>query len=77
MAAGSVDDWEDRSGWPVLFPEIDFKELAFRLVCQLHGGSGLGLSYNDVADMELAEIQWWLERLHEQREAEAEALRKP
>lgn len=41
-----------------------------------NGGSGLGLLYNDVMDMEWNEVLWWYQSLQELREAEAAAIKK-
>jgi hypothetical protein len=46
------------------------------LAYRQYGGSGLGLSYNDVLEMDLTEALWFLNKLKEVREHEAETLSK-
>lgn len=67
----------DYPGWACIFPSFDVRQFAFQLLYKQHGGSGLDLNYLDVMDMEFSEIQWWVERLRDRREAEAAALKRP
>lgn len=59
-----------------LFPDYcDWLEsAAFALLYRQHGGSGLGLLHSDILEMELPEIERWLERLRETRAEEAKQL---
>jgi hypothetical protein len=47
----------------------------FRLCYTQHGGSGLGLTFSDVQEMPLADVQWYIERLEEARRDESSAIR--
>lgn len=46
------------------------------LCYQAHGGSGYGFTRADVLDMDVREAQWLIERLGENRDAEAAAMKK-
>ncbi len=48
----------------------------FSLCWTQHGGSGLGWSRAEALELDVAELGWWLERVAEQREAEARAIEK-
>lgn len=67
----------DYPGWAALFPTLDVREHAFHLLYKQHGGSGLDLDYDAVMDMEFNEIEWWVEKLNNKREQEADALKGP
>lgn len=41
-----------------------------------HGGSGLGLSWNDVNDLGVEDIVWLYEKLKKQRRDEADAMKR-
>lgn len=57
-------------------PEDWLRERVFALCYRVHGGSGLNFRPEDVKDMELADVEWYMARLSKQREAEADAMRK-
>ena len=60
-----------------VFPECrleDWLEAAFQLTWHQHGGSGLAFSYEALLELPVAERNWWLARVAEQREREAEAI---
>lgn len=46
----------------------------FALCWTQHGGSGLGWSRTEARELDLAELDWWLERVADQRAAEARAI---
>jgi hypothetical protein len=46
----------------------------FQLTWTQHGGSGLGANLGDVLDLSVADRNWLLERVSEQRTREARAL---
>ncbi|WP_428262163.1 hypothetical protein [Haliangium sp.] len=52
------------------------REAVFSLCWTQHGGSGLGWSRAEALELDVAELGWWLERVAEQREAEARAIEK-
>lgn len=68
----------DGEGALSLFPDIEpfwFETAAFYLLYSLHGGSGLhGLTLERIEEMNIKEIQWWIQKLNDKREAEAKAL---
>jgi hypothetical protein len=49
-------------------------QIAFDLVYQQHGGSGLSLTYSDVLSMDLYEIERFSDTLGERRRHEAAAI---
>ena len=60
-----------------LFPPLRehyIRELAFEL-CYHIRGSGLNFTYQDVTQMSLDEAHWFLEKLNEAREKEAQAMK--
>jgi len=63
-----------------MFPEWcgcdSFWNAAFELTYLPHGGSGVHLGLNEVLDLPIDRIEWFLERLEERRDAEAAAIRK-
>lgn len=59
-----------------IFEQEDLRNGAFFLIYQQYGGSGLGMSYHDVMEMDLDEMLWFLKKLEETREAEARELSK-
>jgi len=52
------------------------REAIFQLCWVQHGGSGLGWSRAEVLDLEVAELDWWLERVADQRGREARAIER-
>lgn len=48
----------------------------FTLCWTQHGGSGLGCSLTEALALDVAERDWLLERIEQQRQREAAALRK-
>jgi hypothetical protein len=52
----------------------DWREAMFQLCWHQHGGSGAAIAYESVLTMTVRERNWWLKRVSEQRDAEAEAL---
>lgn len=52
------------------------REAIFQLSWIQHGGSGLGWSRSDVLDLNLTELDWWLERISDQRGREARAIER-
>lgn len=60
-------DDEYESQWP---------EYRFELMWTEHGGSGLGLSFAEVGELDCADIPWLINRQREQKKREAEALKK-
>ena len=46
----------------------------FQLLYTQHGGSGLGLSLDEVMELEIERMRWLLERLGDQRRREAREL---
>jgi hypothetical protein len=52
----------------------DWRSALFFLLYQQYGGSGLHASYADLMEMELTEVLWLLERLHDMREKESDAV---
>jgi hypothetical protein len=54
----------------------DFWEGVFQLLYTQHGGSGLHMTLTEVMELELDRFNWLLERLDEQRQREAWALRQ-
>lgn len=46
------------------------------LCYQAHGGSGYGFTRADVLDMDVPEAQWLIERLSENRDTEAAAIKR-
>ena len=52
------------------------REAIFQLCWIQHGGSGLGWSRSEVLDLDLSELEWWLERVSDQRGSEARALER-
>lgn len=56
--------------------EEEVREAIFQLCWVQHGGSGLGWSRREVLDLEVAELDWWLERVADQRGREARAIER-
>jgi uncharacterized protein (DUF305 family) len=56
--------------------ESQWWEIRFALMWIQHGGSGLGMSYDQVNDLDVMEIAWLVERMHEQRKIEVEAMKR-
>lgn len=52
-----------------------WESTAFHLSYHAHGGSGLGRTYTELLDMNADHIMRDLDRLEQQREAEATAIR--
>ena len=50
------------------------QEAVFQLTWIQHGGSGLCWSRADVLDLDVVELDWWLERVSDQRAKEARAI---
>lgn len=40
-----------------------------------HGGTGLGWSPRDIDQIDLGDLQWYLDRISDQRTAEAKAMK--
>lgn len=51
-------------------------EIVDALCYVAHGGSGYGFTMADVLEMELGDAIWYVERLHENRQAEAAAIKR-
>lgn len=50
--------------------------MVFGMLYTQHGGSGLtGLSYTELLELSLDEVEWYAERLDAQRSREAAAIR--
>ena len=67
-------DW----GYRELIPETDkegFREAVFELTYKQHGGSGMNFTLDEVLDLEVEEIEWYRERLEDQRTREAKAIK--
>lgn len=60
-------DEEHESHWP---------DVRFALMWHEYGGSGLGMSWNDVNDLGVEDIVWLYERMKKQRHDEAEAMKR-
>lgn len=56
--------------------ESQWWDIRFALMWTQHGGSGLGLSYDQVNDLDVVEIAWLASRLLEQRRRESDALKR-
>ena len=52
-----------------------YREAIFQLCYHQHGGSGLSFTYASVMDMPLADLQWFLDRLDDERKKEASKLK--
>lgn len=52
------------------------REAMFQLCWVQHGGSGLGWTRAEALELDLAELDWWLERVGEQRSKEARAIER-
>ena len=52
------------------------REAIFQLCWTQHGGSGLGWSRAEALELDVAELEWFLERIDEQRGREAHALER-
>jgi hypothetical protein len=48
----------------------------FLLTWRQHGGSGLGITWGDALELELAERDWLVERMQKQRRREAQEIKK-
>lgn len=48
----------------------------FQLCWRQHGGSGLGATVAEVLDLSVADRDWFLDRVGEQRQREARAIEK-
>ncbi len=57
-----------------VFDIEDWRSAQFILIYSQYGGSGLQLTYRDVQEMDVTDIQWFLKRLNETRAKEAEEL---
>jgi hypothetical protein len=53
-----------------------WREALFALAWRQHGGSGMAASLGDVLDLPLADRDWLLERIGEQRTREARELER-
>ena len=51
-----------------------WREGLFQLCWHQHGGSGLGVTVGEVLEMTVADRDWFLERMGEQRSREAREL---
>lgn len=49
--------------------------MLFQLCYTCHGGSGLNFTMADALELNWGKLQWWLDRLQEQRAREASAMR--
>jgi hypothetical protein len=56
--------------------EEGLREVYFALAWTSYGGQGLGWSKKDIDELPLGDIQWYLDRVRDQRAAEAAALKK-
>jgi len=52
------------------------REIYFHLTYQQHGGSGLNWTPGDVDNLDLGELQWYLDRLTDQRRKEAAQIER-
>lgn len=52
------------------------REAIFQLSWMQHGGSGLSWSRAEILELELAELDWWLDRVGDQRGKEARAIER-
>ena len=50
------------------------REAIFQLCWVQHGGCGLGWTRSEALDLDVAELDWWLDRVGEQRGKEARAI---
>ena len=54
----------------------EWREGVFDLLWRQHGGSGLNVTYDQVLDMSVADHAWFVHRVREQRQREADAIEK-
>ena len=52
------------------------REAIFQLCWVQHGGSGLAWSRSEALELDLCELNWWLERVGDQRGKEARAIER-
>ena len=52
------------------------REAIFQLSWVQHGGSGLGWSRSEILELDMADLNWWLERVGDQRGKEARAIER-
>lgn len=52
------------------------REAIFQLSWVQHGGSGLAWSRAEILELDVAELDWWLDRVGEQRSKEARAIER-
>jgi len=52
------------------------REAIFQLSWMQHGGSGLAWNRSEILELDLAELNWWLDRVDEQRGKEARAIER-
>jgi len=52
------------------------REAIFQLSWVQHGGSGLGWSRTEILELDMADLNWWLERVGDQRGKEARAIER-
>lgn len=50
------------------------RDIYFAFGWKSHGGQGLGWTPRDVDELPLNDLQWYLERIADQRRAEANAI---
>ena len=56
--------------------EEEVREAIFQLCWVQHGGSGLGWSRSEALELDMADLNWWLERVGDQRGKEARAIER-
>lgn len=55
--------------------QLSWRAIRFELMWTQHGGSGLGMSAQDVGELDLDDIFWLLDALIERRRKEAQAMK--
>jgi hypothetical protein len=60
---------------PLYTPE-NVRDVYFLLTYKQHGGSGMNWRPPDVDNLDLGEVQWYVDRLTDQRKKESEALKR-
>jgi len=56
--------------------EWSWREIRFELMWLQHGGSGLGMRFDEVGELDLEEIFWLVPALAKRRQKEADALKR-
>lgn len=80
---GVLSSWQGEDGEEaspqLVFPNVeldDWREGLFQLLWRQHGGSGLAIGEQAALEMSVADRDWFVQRIRDQREEEAKEIEK-